>query len=111
MNTHKKKKLESRGWRTGSVQDLLELTDAEMAYIELKLMLGEQFKKRRQKQNLTQVEAAKLLHSNQSRVAKMEAGDPSVSLDLLIRALLTLGTSTTDLAKMIAARKQQVIAT
>ncbi len=109
MNTCKKKNLESHGWRVGSVQDFLELTDAEMAYIELKLTLGEQLKKQRRQQNLTQVELASLLHSNQSRVAKMEAGDPSVSLDLLIRSLLALGTTTADLAQAIASRKQHSI--
>ena len=111
MKTSKKKDLESRGWRVGSVQDFLDLTEAEMAYIELKLTLGEQLKKKRQQQKLTQVEVANLLHSNQSRVAKMEAGDPSVSLDLLIRSLLTLGTTTADLARIIESRRQQAIAT
>lgn len=111
MDARKKKHLESRGWRVGSVQDFLELTDAEMTYIELKLKLGAQLRKQRQQQNLTQVEAARLLHSNQSRVAKMEAGDPSVSLDLLIRSLLALGTTTAELAQIIASRKQHAIAT
>ena len=111
MKASKKKDLESRGWQVGSVQDFLKLTDAEMAYLELKLTLGEQLKKKRQQQNLTQVEVARLLHSNQSRVAKMEAGDPSVSLDLLIRSLLALGTTTADLAQIIASRRQRAIAT
>ena len=71
MNASKKKDLESRGWRIGSVQDFLELTEAETAYIELKLILGEQLKEKRRQQNLTQIEMAKLLHSNQSRVAKI----------------------------------------
>ncbi len=59
-------------------------------------------KKRRQQKNYTQVELAKLLKSNQSRVAKMEAGDPSVSLDLLVKSLLVLGTTKKDLAGMIS---------
>ena len=45
--------------------------------------------------------AAKL-RSSQSRVAKMEAGDSSVSLDLLIRSLITLGASDRELCKIIA---------
>jgi hypothetical protein len=32
----------------------------------------------------------------------MEAGDPSVSLDLLIKSLLALGTTKRDLAGMIS---------
>ncbi len=107
MKSSKKKDLESRGWRVGSVQEFLDLTDAEMAYVELKLTLGEQLRKKRQQENLTQVELARMIRSNQSRVAKMEAGDPSVSLDLLIRSLLALGATTKDISRIIASRKQQ----
>jgi transcriptional regulator with XRE-family HTH domain len=49
--------------------------------------------------NLTQIDAAKRLKSSQSRVAKMEAADANVSLDLLLRALLTLGASPEMLAR------------
>jgi len=52
--------------------------------------------------NLSQTELAKLLHPSQSRVAKMEGGDPSVSIDLLIRSLLALGASNRDLARAIS---------
>jgi len=45
---------------------------------------------------------AKLIKSSQSRLAKMEGGDPSVSLDLLIRSLLALGASNRDLARAIS---------
>jgi len=34
----------------------------------------------------------------------MEGGDPTVSIDLLVKTLLTLGTSDRDLANVIAAR-------
>jgi len=104
MNPAKRKRLESKGWHVGSTKDFLGLSDQEAAYIELKLMLGENLKKRRQEKKLTQVELAKLLKSNQSRIAKMEAGDPSVSIDLLIKSLLALGTSKQDLAGIISER-------
>ncbi len=39
--------------------------------------------------------------SSQSRVAKMEAGDPSVSIDLLIRSLIALGATRKSLARSI----------
>jgi hypothetical protein len=48
--------------------------------------------------NKKRTKLAKMLKPNQSRVAKMEAGDPSVSLDLLIKSLLALGTTKRDLA-------------
>jgi hypothetical protein len=102
MNSAKKRKLESNGWRIGSTQEFLGLSERESAYIELKLKLGENLKKIRLKKNLTQIDLAKLLRSNQSRVAKMEAGDPSVSIDLLIKSLLALGTSHQDLAGIIS---------
>ena len=102
MKAKKKHQLEVHGWHVGSVDEFLGLSAAETAYIELKLTLSAQLKQRRQQQKLTQVELAKRLQSNQSRVAKMEAGDPSVSLDLLIRSLLALGLTPTDLARIIA---------
>ena len=102
MNAKKQHQLEVDGWHVGSVDEFLGLSAAEAAYIELKLALSAQLKQRRRQQQLTQVEFAKRLQSNQSRVAKMEAGDPSVSLDLLIRSLLALGLTATDLARIIA---------
>jgi transcriptional regulator with XRE-family HTH domain len=78
------------------------LTDEEAAYLELRLRLAESLRRRRRKRNLSQTGLAKLLHSSQSRVAKMEGGDPSVSLDLLIRSLLALGASSRDLARTIS---------
>ena len=92
MNSTKRKRLEAKGWRLGSAKEFLGLSEQESTYIELKLTLGENLKKRRLQKRLTQIELAKLLRSNQSRIAKMESGDPSVSLDLLVKSLLALGT-------------------
>lgn len=102
MNSTKKRKLAANGWRMGSTQDFLGLSERESAYIELKLKLAQNLKKKRLEKHLTQIDLAKLLKSNQSRVAKMEAGDPSVSIDLLIKSLLALGTSHKDLAGIIS---------
>jgi DNA-binding XRE family transcriptional regulator len=99
MRKTKRDRLEKKGWRVGSAQDFLGLTDEEAAYVELRLGLAASLRKRRQKENLTQTELAKRIGSSQSRVAKMERGDPSVSLDLLIRSLLALGATNRDLAK------------
>jgi DNA-binding XRE family transcriptional regulator len=102
MEKHKKQQLIARGWKVGSANEFLGLTSGEAAYVELKLVLSDHLKQQRQQRKLTQGELGKLLHSSQSRVAKMEAGDPAVSLDLLVRSLLALGTSREDLAHMIA---------
>jgi ribosome-binding protein aMBF1 (putative translation factor) len=104
MKASKRKALESRGWIVGSVKDFLNLTDEEEAYIELRLKLAEGLRVRRQKRGLTQTALADSLKSSQSRVAKMESGDPTVSLDLLVKSLLALGASNRDLASIIAGR-------
>lgn len=101
MNKAKRKDLETKGWTTGSVQEFLDLSDEELAYIELKIALSQSLRERRQKQKLTQVELAKMLKSSQSRVAKMEAGDPKVSIDLLVRALFVMGATRKDVAKSL----------
>ena len=102
MRAEKRKRLEAKGWKVGTPKELLNLTDEEAAYVELRLKLAEGLKARRNAKGLTQTDLAKAMHSSQSRVAKMEAGDPTVSLDLIVKSLLALGTSTRDLAAIIA---------
>lgn len=102
MHKAKKQRLEMTGWRIGSAKEFLELSDAESAYVELKTRLAEGVRQRRQKVGLSQIEFAQKLKSSQSRIAKIEAGDPSVSLDLLIRSLLSLGLTDRELSKIIA---------
>ncbi len=104
MREDKKRRLEAKGWMMGGVKNLLRLSDDEVAYIELKLKLGRSVKAKRRERRLTQTALARKIRSSQSRVAKMEAGDPTVSLDLLIRSLLALGASNRDLAKIISSR-------
>ena len=98
MKPAKRQRLERKGWKVGDARDLLQLTDDEVTYIELKLALGDQLKTMREKKAITQVELAKLLSSSQSRVAKMESGDPSVSIDLLVKGLLALGATRKQIA-------------
>jgi len=104
MRERKRKGLEAKGWKVGSAKEFLRLSDEEEAYIELRLKLAEGLKARRVGQGLTQIQLAKVVRSSQSRVAKMESGDPTVSLDLLVRSLLALGTSDRELARIIARR-------
>ena len=98
----KRKRLEARGWKIGSAREFLKLTDQEEAYVELRLKLADALKRQRMRRNLTQADLAKTMKSSQSRVAKMESGDASVSLDLIVRSLLAIGTSNKELAKVIA---------
>ena len=104
MRDQKRKRLEAKGWKVGSAQEFLGLSDGEAAYIDLKLRLATGLRELRQRRHLMQADLARLLESSQSRVAKMEAGDSSVSLDLLIRSLLALGTSSAELSRIISKR-------
>ena len=102
MRSVKKKRLETKGWKAGTVAEFLQLSPEESTYIEMKLTLSKNLQDRRKEKSLTQEQLARLLKSSQSRVAKMEAGDPSVSLDLLVRSLLILGESRNSLAKILS---------
>ena len=104
MNRSKRDRLRKSGWAIGSVADFLGLTKVEEALVELKLTLSRRLKEKRSRNRMSQGQLAKVLGSSQSRVAKMEAGDPSVSLDLLIRSLLTLGASRNELSRIMFAR-------
>ena len=101
MEADKRRRLEAQGWRFGSAKDFLGLTDEDVEYIELHLSLAALLTKRRKSLGYTQTEVADLIGSSQSRVAKMEAGDPSVSVDLLIRALLALGVNRKQVGRAI----------
>jgi DNA-binding XRE family transcriptional regulator len=106
MKRAKRARLEAAGWKVGNVQEFLGLSDEEMEFIELKLALARSLRSRRERRGLTQAQLAKLIESSQSRVAKMEAGDRSVSLDLLVRSLLAIGTTKRELARIIAAPRR-----
>ena len=102
MKNAKKTQLAQKGWKVGTVAEFLQLSPEESDYIEMKLALSKNLQERRKDRSLTQEQLARLLKSSQSRVAKMEAGDPSVSLDLLVRSLLILGHSRKSLAKILS---------
>ena len=102
MDTKKRERLEAAGFKVGSVAEFLGLTPEENALVEMKLALSADLRQRRKQQSLSQTELASRLKSSQSRVAKMEAGDPGVSFDLLIRALLAIGATREEVGKVIA---------
>ena len=102
MDKRKKKDLKSKDYKVGTVQEFLELSTDESEYIELKLALSDALAKRRKKSKLTQAQLAKMLKSSQSRVAKMEKGDPTVSVDLLVKSLLAMGADKKSIARALA---------
>ena len=101
MKKSKRTRFEAGGWRVGDAADFLELTPEEAALVETKLALSGNVRERRRKQGLSQADLAKRLKSSQSRVAKIEAADPTVSADLLLRALFALGATPCDVASAI----------
>ena len=104
MRESKRKKLDAKGWKIGTAKDFLGMSDEEESYVNLRLRLAEGLKTRRQANGVTQVGLAQAIKSSQSRVAKMEAGDPTVSLDLLVKSLFALGASNRELAAIISRR-------
>lgn len=100
MDQSKRKCLESKGWKVGTVSDFLELTPEETIFVEIKLALSQSLKDRRQKL-MTQSALASKISSSQPRIAKAENGDASVSIELLIRAMLAIGATPQDIGKII----------
>ena len=102
MNSKRRKQLEAKGWKFGGVEDFLGLTDEELEYIEVKITLSEMVKDYRERNGLTQIAAAEILESSQSRLSKIETADPTVSIDLQIKSLLALGATKEDIGQKIA---------
>ena len=102
MDKEKRKRLESKGWKFGTPADFLGLSPDESAFVEVKLALSKCLRESRLKKKLSQQEVARVMQSSQSRIAKMEAGDPTVSIDLLIRSLLAIGVTPKTIGKVIS---------
>jgi len=98
----KKAKLAKKGWKAGSAAEFLGLSAEEIAYVEMKLALSEKLKEKRILNKMTQADLARITNSSQSRIAKMEAGDPTVSIDLLVKSLFALGVSRKELGRSIS---------
>jgi len=105
MNKNKIKNLEKKGWKVGTVSEFLNLSREEEEYIEMKLALSKYLQELRKKKHLTQVQFAAKIKSSQSRVAKIERAESSVSLDLIVRSIIALGSSKKEIGKIILAKK------
>lgn len=94
-------RLEKAGWKTVTVQEFLELSDEEMAIIEVKVALSKRLREQRLRAGLTQAQVADALLTSQPRVAKMEAADRTVSIDLLVKALVKTGVSVKEIGRSL----------
>ncbi len=101
MKQDKRRRLERAGWRVSNAATFLGLTATEERFIDLKLALAAGLRQLRERQGLTQTALAKHLGSSQSRIAKLEAADTSVSVDLMIRSLISVGAGPAEIAKII----------
>jgi ribosome-binding protein aMBF1 (putative translation factor) len=106
MNTEKRKKLERAGWKVGNASEFLDLNSSETEFVEIKLSLARRLRELREQHSWTQADLAGRLGSSQSRVAKMEAADKTVSVDLLVRSLLTAGANRHDVGKAVGSRRR-----
>jgi DNA-binding XRE family transcriptional regulator len=103
VNKARIKNLRDAGWSVGDAKKFLGLSAAEAAIIEMKVSLATGLRRRRIARGLSQSALAARIGSSQSRVAKMEAGDPSVSIELLVRSLLATGTRKREIAQLLVA--------
>jgi ribosome-binding protein aMBF1 (putative translation factor) len=103
MKPDRQKRLEAAGFKFGSASEFLKLSSAESALVELRLILAHDVRRRRRALRFSQAELARRLGSSQSRIAKLEAAEPNVSLDLLFRAMLATGAKVRDVGRLIAA--------
>src|SRR3954470_3516955 len=105
MKPEKQKKLEAAGWSVGDARDFLGLTPDEAEFVEIKLALARRLRALREQRHWTQAELAKHVGSSQSRVAKMEAPDRTVSVDLLVRSLLAAGANRRELGRVVTGNR------
>ena len=89
------------GWKDGTVAEFLGLSPEESALIEIKLALGKYLKQRR-KRRMSQAQLAERLNERQSEIASAESGQPLISIDLLVRAMLTIGATPQEIGQVIA---------
>ena len=101
MKRDKQRRLERAGWRVSNTAAFLGLTATEQRFLDLKLALAAGLRQLRERRGLTQAALAKHLGSSQSRIAKLEAADASVSVDLMIRSLISVGAGPAEIAKII----------
>jgi Helix-turn-helix domain len=100
MKESKRKKLEAAGWRVGSADEFLGLSAVESVLVDLRLALSQALRQRREKLRLSQRMLAERIKSSQSRIAKMEAADPEVSFELLLRGFFATGATRRDVAQV-----------
>ena len=100
LTARRRRALEADGWRFGTAEEFLGLDAAEAELVEWKLRLSASVRRRRTARRISQTALARRLGSSQSRVAKMEAADRTVTTDLLLKSLFRLGVSPREVSRL-----------
>lgn len=107
MKNDKLKRLKAAGWKIGNAEDFLQLSEEESKLVAIKWSLMCAVKKSRIKRNISQIDLAQRMKSSQSRIAKIEAGDSSISLDLILRALIATGATKRDIQAAFVTKEKK----
>ena len=107
MRNNERRRLERKGWAVGDTAAFLQLSDDKRRFIETKLALATGLRRWRKHRGLTQTDVARRIRSSQSRVAKMEVADRTVSTDLLLHALFRLGANRRDVARLLSETRRR----
>jgi len=102
MDSKTRAMLEAKGWRVGSAREFLGASVAQENFVNTRLNLRRAMIEARKAHGLTQEKLADAMGTTQSRVAQIENGDPSTSVDLMLRALYVMGLSRRDVADAVA---------
>jgi ribosome-binding protein aMBF1 (putative translation factor) len=91
MDSSKRKKLETAGWKLGDAADFLEMDDAERQVLDARVKLALAVRRQREARHLSQKALGLKLGTSQPRVAKIERAASDVSLDQQMRAFAAVG--------------------
>ena len=103
MDTQTLKRLQDAGFVPTTITAFLELSPAEEAFVETKVRFTALLKQTRLERGWTQAQLAKELGTRQQMIARAERGGDSITIDFLLRALVTLNLSLTDLGAELRA--------
>ena len=98
MTKEKIKKLESMGFKVTTTRDWLQLSVEDEKVVEMRVALAAELEKMRKEAGLTQAQLAKKLGTRQSGVARMINNPDTVTIDNLIKAMVSMGASDSRIA-------------
>jgi DNA-binding XRE family transcriptional regulator len=98
--------VETNGVIDTTVQEWLDIDDADMKVIEFRVALVKAIRRKRARSNVTQAALADQVGTRQPNIAKIEAGGVGVSLDLLLRVFFATGGDLAEVVEVQAASRR-----